>query len=499
MEVSPTLYLAKLVVRILSHRQRQRLDQAIKDPARVQQMLLAQILQLSGRTKLPDSPTEFADYPWMQSWTREKVLFFETTSGSSGLKKPIPYTRSLRTSFERLFLIWLDDLLRSIPFRRGRFYMSISPQLQSLGMKSDLEYLNPFLQWMVNRFLVTKPTDFLAKDGLEFQKKVGLRLLLSKDLEAISVWSPTAFLSTMDIMYRHADAFKDHISESRLTLLQHKNWSALWPELKLISCWGDGSSSASFKRLQKQFPEVQFQKKGLLATEAPMSVPLKADTVLTPLKADTSLNPLIAESVMVPLWTEVYFETVDQQGQVSPLTDLKPGDEAELLISTKGGLLRYRIGDRVRCSSTLHSSPCIEYVGRGRDCVDLVGEKLSPDQVYQMLKDVTESAWTLVPDGDAYVFVAENDINVEQIEQCLRKSHHYALARELVQLRPARVKVVPDFVSQYFEFRQMQGQKRGDIKDCCLLPNSDFLNYLNAKAEIQPSVHQSRAPSADFQ
>src|SRR5689334_12186001 len=43
--------------------------------------------------------------------TSEPVLFYEKTSGSSAAAKFIPYTRALKNSFNRLFLIWLADLL----------------------------------------------------------------------------------------------------------------------------------------------------------------------------------------------------------------------------------------------------------------------------------------------------------------------------------------------------------------------------------------------------
>ncbi|MBT6490765.1 MAG: GH3 auxin-responsive promoter, partial [Deltaproteobacteria bacterium] len=35
-----------------------------------------------------------------------KVLFYEKTSGSTGPAKYIPYTKALRTSFTRMFLVW---------------------------------------------------------------------------------------------------------------------------------------------------------------------------------------------------------------------------------------------------------------------------------------------------------------------------------------------------------------------------------------------------------
>jgi hypothetical protein len=79
----------------------------------------------------------------------EPVHFYEKTSGSSGAAKLIPYTRSLKASFNRVFLIWLSDLLTNGPrFRRGKVYLSVSPAFRQnqttargvrIGLDDDTE------------------------------------------------------------------------------------------------------------------------------------------------------------------------------------------------------------------------------------------------------------------------------------------------------------------------------------------------------------------------
>lgn len=478
MEMTPSVFIAKFLIGMMSRAVRKDFRQAQRDPVAAQQKVLQQILKLSGIDRLPSEPTDFTDYPKMKSWTREPVLFFEMTSGSSGIKKPIPYTKSLRTSFQNLFLLWIDDLLTTIPFGTGRFYMSVSPQLESLGMTSDLEYLNPFLQKLLNRFLITRPSDLQARNGRQFQRQMALRLLQAEDLEGISVWSPTAFLATLDVMVSEASFFESRVAADRLTLAKNQDWEALWPNLKLISCWGDGSSTGSYQQLRQKFPSVRFQKKGLLATEAPMTI------------------PLMAARDAVPLWTEVYFEYLEN-GLILPLTEIAQGQEVELLISTKGGCLRYRLGDRVRCTFKETSNLCLEFLGRGQGSVDLVGEKFSEDQVYQILRTLKTSGWMLVPRQDGYVFVSDTPVSSESVEQALRASHHYALARELGQLRAVQVDTDANLMNAYFDFCQQRGQRRGDIKDRYLLPNSEFLDFLRWRKESRPSALLSVAPSSN--
>ncbi|HXG65451.1 MAG TPA: GH3 auxin-responsive promoter family protein, partial [Blastocatellia bacterium] len=61
--------------------------------------------------------------PWIERQKREEgraltsepVLFYEKTSGSSGPAKYIPYTAGLKASFNRMFFVWLGDLLENGP------------------------------------------------------------------------------------------------------------------------------------------------------------------------------------------------------------------------------------------------------------------------------------------------------------------------------------------------------------------------------------------------
>src|SRR6185295_8804456 len=53
--------------------------------------------------------------------------------------------------------------------------------------------------------------------------------------------------------------------------------------------------------------------------------------------------------------------------------------------SQRGGLSRYRIGDRVRVSHVYRRTPCLTFVGREGSVSDLVGEKLHETFVAEAL------------------------------------------------------------------------------------------------------------------
>src|SRR5690606_23717403 len=47
----------------------------------------------------------------------------------------------------------------------------------------------------------------------------------------------------------------------------------IWPRLALLSCWADGPAARFADQLQARLPHVTLQPKGLLATEAMVSLP----------------------------------------------------------------------------------------------------------------------------------------------------------------------------------------------------------------------------------
>jgi hypothetical protein len=258
------------------------------------------------------------------------------------------------------------------------------------------------------------------------------------------------------------ERMKGKMSAIRLQILFNEAspdicWGKLWPQLKLISCWDSVTAADGAAGLKSRFPNVLIQGKGLLATEAPMTV------------------PLIAAQGQVPLLNEIFFEFEDSQGQCHALHQLTVGETYEVIISQQGGLYRYRVGDRVQATHYFLKTPCLRFVGRGKDISDLVGEKLNIQFVSNAISQLNLSATqfqSLVPVRKPkahYILLldrAEREVSEisHQIESLLCESYHYQLARQLNQLAPTRVVVSPTAAEQLLAKKIASGQRWGDIK-----------------------------------
>jgi hypothetical protein len=420
----------------------------------------------------------------------EPVLFYEKTSGSSAAAKLIPYTRSLKASFNRMFLIWLADLLMSLPeLETGKTFISISPAFtkpqltarhKPVGLTDDSEYLNPWLRKFLKPFLVLPPQLNRLQDPANFKHALTLALVAEADLEIISVWNPTLFEILLDYIQTNCellihDLMRGHVnfenlefnfkrlSRDRLRLLNETSidWQRLWPRLKLISCWTSAQAGPAAARLAAKFPVVFLQGKGLLATEAPVTL------------------PLVEAQGFVPVINEVFFEFLDDREKPRLLTELEVGREYEIVLTQQGGLYRYRIGDRVRVSHFYRATPCLEFLGRTAEVCDLVGEKLNERFVQSCLARLSQPSGFqfLLPVNHKdphYLLIVDQpipDATSLEFERYLCEAYHYDKARKLGQLGPVQILSTLAARAIYFDYFLSKGMKLGDIKHRFLITN----------------------------
>jgi hypothetical protein len=504
-----------------------RFDRALQNPqaaqVKVQQQLVDRLNQSEyGRIlgvkscadwdKLPIFT--YDDLPGFDQLISEPILFYEKTSGSRGAAKLIPYTKSLRRSFSQMFCVWAYDLIRHVPFTTGKVYFCVSPKLgavselivdrvnhdppksplkrgtlrflvppflrgargdrrdrnerQSPALQTDADYLDRWLTYLLSSFLVTLPNAQSIQDPIEFKHKLALRLLQAEKLEIISIWNPSFLKVILDYISTNRSSLQSALSPDRSQLLNQPEipWEKVWPHLKLISCWDAAGAADQANNLRSLFPNVLIQGKGLLATEAPMTI------------------PLIAAQGCMPVLDEVFFEFEDAGGKIWLLHELPVGPEYQLIISQKGGLYRYRMGDRVRVTHYYNQTPCLEFLGRSGGVSDMVGEKLNPDFVRDVLVELGLSSGfkTLVPVHDPahYVLLLDSEVPgiAAQLEQLLGRSYHYAQARSLGQLQAAQVISRSDMAEIWVKMRMQNGARWGDVKDEILVSQPIVLDRL---------------------
>lgn len=386
---------------------------------------------------------------------RGKAAAFEWTGGSAAGKKLIPYSRNSFDDFRRSALPWLGRLIRTHRLRRGTVYWALSPVHREGGNErvgvSEEDYLGPAAARCL-RALSAVSVDAAADPG-KWERETLSQLIHRSDLAFVSLWSPTFLLSLLEALDRHAAAlvrmFPGHAGLRRY--LRTRRTSALWPRLKVISCWTEGSSHRYCRTIKTRFPHAVIQPKGLALTEGVVTFPDERDRLRLALDSG-------------------FFEFLDGRGVPRLAGELSRGGRYEVVLTTSGGLYRYRTGDRVRCQGHVAGEPILSFEGRGGLCGDLAGEKLTEDFVSRCLQPLRGFAMLTQNPSPApgYDLVIDakfaTRLGRAAIESRLRRNPHYRYARRLNQLRPLSVVPLSDPEDLYRRHAGRRGQSPGNIK-----------------------------------
>lgn len=417
--------------------------------------------------------------------TSEPVLAFEQTGGSSGGRRMVPYTAGLLADFREMLAAWFGDLLAGYPgIAQGRAYFAVSPVLErtparfgkiAVGLDSDLAYFGPDLAACLAPNLVWHPA-LAVTDEAEWAIRTAVHLTAASDLSLISVWSPTFLSRILDQIEKddsvprllHQGAFGLPGLPERARQLEAARRNGLgvrmlWPDLQLVSAWGDGASARPAEALRSRLGGIAFQPKGLLATEGFFTL------------------PLLDVPQALPSLTGCLLEFEDSAGGLHLAHELEEGAVYDLIISTAGGFQRYRIGDQVRAMGLPEAArvaaqvQMLRFEGRRAGC-DLVGEKLDEAFVLSCLSGFAPSALMAAGEGGYELWLDPGELErmptefLTLLDDRLRNNPQYDYARRLGQLGPPRLRLCAELGARYRSHRLALGHRLSDIKPPALLP-----------------------------
>lgn len=413
------------------------------------------------------------------------VIAFERTSGSTHASKLIPYSENSLLDFQKAILPWLKDISEHYKLHKGFAYLAISPATRkqeftasgiSIGLADERYFGDNINEENSGSFFTLQAAVPQWVGSIEevhdWQLYTLYWLICNKELVLISVWSPTFFIVLIEAIEKHyprlsalflnGGQYRQHRlpadKEAYQRLLQYmhskdsKDSKILWPKLKLVSCWADASSASYYAQLKKMLYYADFQAKGLLLTEGVITIP-----------DNDGQTVLAAQSG--------FFEFL-LNDQVLLAHELTLNHYYEVVITTSGGLYRYRTRDKVLCEAYKNGCPVLRFIGRDGIQSDLVGEKLTEEFVSSCLSFI-EGFTMLLPcrEKKSYYcllvekisYTAYSDI-AERVDQQLSKNPHYAYARKIGQLGKVIVHTIEQPSDKYLQVMINNGMRMGDIK-----------------------------------
>lgn len=423
------------LVSVVAKRKAREIDRVLSHPVEESNKLLTELLTKHKHTVLGrrygfesiKSPEVFAervpltDYEGMKPiidevyknpsgkiMAAEPVIWYLTTSGSTGRQKQMPITKTglkaASTGGARMWMGYMNQHPENSKILDGAMIMfgapSVTGEINGVpkGYGSGVYVRN---QNKVFARLIKPGEDVFGIEDMEEKMKAYALCTAENDVTALQgiATLSLAFMRRMEEQYgpwlleqlkgtKHEKKLSDSMdSEGRVDVAN------LWPNLRLFVSGGIDVDPYR-KWVKSALPNVTVWE-GYAASEGYLGSQILAEPGLQ-LMPDLNYFEFIPER-----------EVNNENPTAVPLSDVKKGNRYELVMSNHNGWYRYRLGDMVTFTRT--DPYTVRSISRKGGVVSLAGEKLSDAHVINAMSEACRATNAQVMDYSV-VGVAEGGI-----------------------------------------------------------------------------------------
>ncbi len=453
--------------------------------------------------------------------TKDRVVFFGVTSGTTNLPKLIPTTNYSETIKDDLMSLWSYYISRDHPdVLDGRILAIVSPKIEGktevgipFGAESGYSY--KALPRPVTA-LFALPYEVFDIEDYEARHYAILRLSMEQNVTDIATLNPNTIILLLHKIEKWQKLIIDDISSGTLSksfMIDPKIYATLtkrlkpnprrsnelksilnrtgkllpkdfWPNIRLIECWQGGMMKLYLKELDDYFGDVPKRDIGCVSTEARASIPIKNNR---------------SDGILAILTN--FYEFIPKEDASGPnkrtlvCTELEAGKEYFIIVTTAGGLYRYDIDDIIKVTGYYNNTPTIEFVQKGLGATSLAGEKLYASHIDNALVKVLEKekfrleffcAVTQPSEGPRYAFLVEFSgaeptdkealrflMSVE--EELGKQDREYDFVRKSQLLASPVLKILKSGSFETYRARRIsEGAQEGQFKATELTSDQDF-------------------------
>lgn len=150
----------------------------------------------------------------------------------------------------------------------------------------------------------------------------------------------------------------------------------VWPNLRLLHTWLASVCGLQAHQITADHPQIRLLDNHYNATEGPLANPIDPDEVGGPIFASGILHEFL-EPGAAPV-----------AANVLKAWQLEEGREYEILLTTQMGLVRYRLGDVVRCTGHWHKAPKLAFQRRAKAELSMGAATFAEDELAAALQSV---------------------------------------------------------------------------------------------------------------
>ncbi|MGV8168663.1 MAG: GH3 family domain-containing protein, partial [Candidatus Nanoarchaeia archaeon] len=225
--------------------------------------------------------------------TKDKVIYFATTSGTTKAVKLIPVTKERERIFRRELAIWsLFVLSKNKKILKGKTLYFAGPYLEFYTNKgipcgSISGYLAHKSPWFVKQKLVVNPKTYNEMNFDKKTRKIAIAALKS-DITQIGFASPIEAILFFDYLKDNKNSLLRQLRidgkmklVSRLSKLEEFKPAEIWPNLHLINCIKSKTNQIYLETLKEKLgrEDIEIRDPGIYSSEGRLSLCIEKEGI----------------------------------------------------------------------------------------------------------------------------------------------------------------------------------------------------------------------------
>ena len=315
--------------------------------------------------------------------TKDKVVYFASTSGTTNKVKLVPVTKNRIKNYNKEIALWAIYVLKDYKqVASGKTLFFAGPYFEGKtkgnipygSISGYLPYKSP---WWLKRKITPKPRTFNEFNFNKKIKKIAIQAL-QENITQIGFTAPIEAILFFDYIKENKDKLIKIISKINVKKAQQlkelKSFKPIdiWPNISLVNCFRSKTNEMYIdKFLEKLGKKVEVRDPGINASEGRITIGIGKDGISGPPPLNTT-----------------FYEFIDiTKKNKTPVTidKLKINKKYKVIITTQEGLYRYNMEDIVKVTGFMKKIPLLKFESRD-SFLNIAGELASEEELIKIHK-----------------------------------------------------------------------------------------------------------------
>lgn len=340
----------------------------------------------------------------VQALTQQPPHAFTKTSGTTGKPKYLPVTKDVQNSFLFAQQCLSYSLFMKEPrYLEGEVFSIVGLAVEekingtwSCGSMSGILFSLAHSSIKKKQIFQTEIAEM--KDSEKKFFYLAALALLSPGTTFYASPNPSSFLKIFETINQRKTELKQLLADGIDPLIQKHikripralsllnmdrplNATDIWPNLKMVTLWKEGSCSYLIPQVRSYLhTQTHLCELGFIASEFYVTAPVDEHT-----------------DRQIPTLVDHFFEFIERNDYDKGVRETLLVHQLEkdkvyyLIVTTKSGLYRYFINDLVRVQGFFLQTPLLSFSQKGKGVTNITGEKISEKQLVQFLEELNKS------------------------------------------------------------------------------------------------------------